>query len=128
MIVFDHEDQARALVSDLREVMDNDRICFFPQYDRLEAELLPPSPITVFERIVCLKRLVESRKAIILVCSKEALEQKTIPRDRFRDLSVGLKQGQEYTLEKLQRKLVRWVIGEKKWWLHAVNLPFEVIF
>ena len=107
LIVFDHEDQARALVSDLREVMDNDRICFFPQYDRLEAELLPPSPITVFERIVCLKRLVESRKAVILVCSKEALEQKTIPRDRFRDLSVGLEQGQEYTLEKLQRKLVQ---------------------
>ena len=83
LIVFDHEDQARALVSDLREVMDNDRICFFPQYDRLEAELLPPSPITVFERIVCLKRLVESRKAIILVCSKEALEQKTIPETGF---------------------------------------------
>ena len=61
----------------------------------------------MFERIVCLKRLVESRKAVILVCSKEALEQKTIPRDRFRDLSVGLEKGQEYTLEKLQRKLVQ---------------------
>ena len=91
------------MVSDLREVMDNDRICFFPQYDRLEAELLPPSPITVFERFLCLKRLIESRKAVILVCSKEALEQKTIPRDRFRDLSIGLKQGQDYSIEKLQR-------------------------
>ena len=40
LIVFDHEDQARALVSDLRELMSHDRICFYPQYDRLEEELL----------------------------------------------------------------------------------------
>lgn len=107
LIIFDHEDQARALVSDLRELMDHDRICFYPQYDRLEGELLPPSPLTVFERLVCLKRLVESRKAVILVSSKGALEQKTIPRDRFRDLSLGLKRGQEYSMDKLQRKLVQ---------------------
>lgn len=107
LIVFDDEDQARALVSDLRHLMDADRICFYPEYDRLEQELLPPSALTVYERLVCLKRLVESRKAQILVTTEEALQQKTIPRDRFRDLSLALKIGQEYSLEQLQRRLVR---------------------
>ncbi len=52
LIVFDHEDQARALVSDLREVMDNDRICFFPQYDRLNLRRYKFPEAITFEPLV----------------------------------------------------------------------------
>lgn len=107
LIVIDDEDQARSLISDLRQLMDSDRICFYPQYDRLQDELLPPSAITVYERLVCLKRLVESRKPQILVTTEQALLQKTIPRDRFRDLSLSLKAGHEYSMSTLQKRLVQ---------------------
>jgi transcription-repair coupling factor (superfamily II helicase) len=100
------EDEARTLAMDLRRLLPPRQVLFFPAYDRLEEELLPPSALTVFERLSCLRQLIESNRPVILVTTPESQSQLTLPRDRFRDLSLQLKVGLDLAWDKLLRKLV----------------------
>jgi len=98
----ENEDLARNLVQDLRVLLDNQsQALFFPAYDRLENELLPPGAMTVFERLVCLKTLANPTDTLSLVTTREALDQPTLPRERFLQLSVVLKKGEEFDWNEL---------------------------
>jgi len=78
-VVFDSEEEARNLSQDLRLFLPKEKVLYFPAYDRLESELLPPNALTVFERMNCLKTLLESRGKSILISTAEAIEQSTLP-------------------------------------------------
>lgn len=98
----ENEDDARNLVQDLRVLLsEKSQALFFPAYDRLEKELLPPGAMTVFERLVCLKTLTNPGDSLSLITTREAREQPTIPRERFLQLSVHLQQGAQCNWDKM---------------------------
>ena len=98
----ENEDSARNLVQDLRVVLPNQaQSLFFPAYDRLENELLPPGAMTVYERLLCLKALTNPSPCLSFITTREALDQPTLPKERFLQLSVDLKKGQEYDWDRL---------------------------
>ncbi|MCJ8344664.1 hypothetical protein MJH12_03920 [bacterium] len=100
------EESARHLVNDLRQFLKKEEVLFYPEYDRLENELLPPNALTIYERLSCLKSLTEQKKSVIVVTTKAALSQKTIPSSRFRELSQALVKGKNYNYDQLIRTLV----------------------
>ena len=104
-VTLEVEDEARTLALDLRRLLTPAQVLFFPAFDHLEGELLPPSALTVFERLACLRQLLESNRPVVLVTTPEAQSQLTLPRDRFRDLSLALKVGKELNWDSLLKKL-----------------------
>jgi len=106
-VVFDSEEEARNLSQDLRLFLPKEKVLYFPAYDRLESELLPPNALTVFERMNCLKTLLESRGKSILISTAEAIEQSTLPFERLKELRHSLKVDRDYDLERLKTSLVK---------------------
>ncbi|MCO4781830.1 MAG: transcription-repair coupling factor [Candidatus Cloacimonetes bacterium] len=100
------EESARHLVNDLRQFLPKEEVLFYPEYDRLENELLPPNALTIFERLTCLKSMILNEKPLIVVTTKSAVSQQTIPPGRFRELSKGLVKGKNYNYDQLIETLV----------------------
>jgi transcription-repair coupling factor (superfamily II helicase) len=94
-IVFKDEDKARAVVTDLRHLLKPENVLFFPPYDRLDEELLPPNALTVHERMRCLKALLESDDNVILVTTHEAIRQRTLPKSRALEMRKIFQVGKE---------------------------------
>jgi transcription-repair coupling factor (superfamily II helicase) len=102
LLIMESEDEARKKVSELSAF--DLPILYYPAYDRLESELLPPNALTVFERLKCLKSLCREKQQILLL-SEEALEQKTISAKRFKELSLHFQVEEDYKRDKILHKL-----------------------
>ncbi len=100
------EEEARRLTTDLRALTDPHRILFYPAYDRLDEELLPPNALTVHERLKCLAHLSCDQKPVIVISTSEAVAQGTIPASRFLKMSLSLMTHEDTEISRLCRKLV----------------------
>jgi transcription-repair coupling factor (superfamily II helicase) len=101
------EEEARALVSDLALLLEKKQVLYFPGFDRLESELLPPNALTVYQRLRCLKTLIESDDNVILVGTSEAFRQSTLPPARFKELSLHFEVEDDYDYDKTVKQLIR---------------------
>ncbi len=94
-----------ALLDDL-PVFTQTPVFEFPDWETLPSEEIPPTADIVGERYKVLEKMRTSKGELpIIVTTLQAIMQKLLNKDRFDDLYLPLKKGEEFLLDLLVEKL-----------------------
>ncbi len=78
----------------------NEKAFFFPQWETLPYDEIPPHPEMIQERVHCLFRLLEEEDPVVF-CPVKALMQKVLSPSALKQLTYGLVRGEEVDRDSL---------------------------
>ncbi|MDR2824348.1 MAG: transcription-repair coupling factor, partial [Prevotellaceae bacterium] len=105
LIIADDVDSAGYLYFDLRQTLDDERVCFFPSSYKNTIRLSRLDSANEILRTEVLNRLSNCDKRCIIVTYPEALLQKVVSRESVRSNFLHLVVGEHYDFDKLLGKL-----------------------
>ena len=105
LIIADDVDAAGYIYNDLRQMLDGERVCFFPSSYRNTIRLSRLDSANEILRTEVLNRLANSEKRCIIVTYPEALIQKVASPENVQTNFLRLSVGQNYEFDNLLDKL-----------------------
>lgn len=107
LVVVQDKEQAAFFLNDLENLFDEGgkdffqkKILFFPSAFNRKDDLINHDPANVLMRTEVMNRLRQDDKKVVVVTWPEALAEKVVDRDLFRENAIALKKGQEYDLDR----------------------------
>jgi len=106
LIIANDADSAGYIYFDLRQMLDDERVCFFPSSYKNTIRLSRLDSANEILRTEVLNRLANSNKHSIIVTCPEALIQKVVSRQGVQKNFLRLAVGQKYEFDVLIEKLL----------------------
>ena len=97
--------QARKLYDKFSNVLESDKISFFPQDEFVTTEMLAMSLEFKLERINTIRKITQNKKSIIIT-NTAGLVKQMIPREKWEMAILNYKKGDVLDLEELPKTLV----------------------